>query len=98
MELIDSFKIEKREKSFSEMPSPDFKDNWKQEMYEKNVKDGVQAMQKGKEIRIYDDGRGYELALEIKRNYMLEYQKRLSEKIKIDKSGDLISISFNPLD
>ena len=40
-----------------------------------------------------DDGRGYELALEIKHRFMLEYQKQLSEKIKIDGRGE-ITVSF----
>jgi hypothetical protein len=37
-----------------------------------------------------DDGRGYELALEIKKNFILEYQKQLSEQIKIEGHGNII--------
>lgn len=66
------------------MPEPMFEDNWKQEQYERNVKNGVEALKNGKMISIMDDGRGYELALEIKRNFILEYQKQLSEQIKIE--------------
>ena len=75
------------------MPEPKFEDNWRQERYEKNVKEGVLALGKGKSIEIIDDGRGYELALEIKHRFMLEYQKQLSEKIKIDGQG-IITVSF----
>jgi len=66
------------------MPEPNFQDNWKQEQYERNVKQGVKSLQEGKTISIMDDGRGYELALDIKRNFILEYQKQLSEQIKIE--------------
>lgn len=76
--------IFKREKPKAIMPEPKFEDNWKQESYETNVKEGVLALQNGKSIKIIDDGRGYELALEIKHRFILEYQKQLSEKIKID--------------
>jgi hypothetical protein len=85
--------IFKREKPTTIMPEPKFEDNWRQERYEKNVKEGVLALQKGKSIKIMDDGRGYELALEIKHRFMLEYQKQLSEKIKID-GRDEITVSF----
>ena len=76
------------------MPEPKFEDNWKQEHYEKNVRRGVYSLQKGQEIRIMDDGRGYELALEIKRQFILEYQRQLAENIKITGSGT-ITVSFS---
>ena len=78
------FKIFKREKPNPPMPEPMFENNWRQEQYEKNVIQGVKALQQGKTISIMDDGRGYELALEIKRNFILAYQKQLSEQIKIE--------------
>jgi len=78
--------IFKRNKPIVVMPEPKFENNWMQEQYEQNVKQGVTSMQKGREIRIMHDGRGYELALDIKRQFMLEYQKPLSEKIKISGS------------
>lgn len=78
--------IFKRKKPIVVMPEPKFENNWMQEQYEQNVKQGVTSLQKGREIRIMDDGRGYELALDIKRQFMLEYQKQLSEKIKISGS------------
>ena len=87
-------KIFKREKPINVMPEPKFEDNWKQEHYENNVKQGVASLQKGREIRIMDDGRGYELALEIKRQFILEYQKQLSEKIKIS-GGATITVAFS---
>jgi hypothetical protein len=85
--------IFKREKRNTIMPEPKFEDNWKSERYEENVKQGVRSLQQGKSIKIMDDGRGYELALEIKHRFMLEYQKQMAEKIKIDGSGE-ITISF----
>ena len=87
-------KIFKREKPIAVMPEPKFEDNWMQERYEQNVKQGVDSLQKGKKIRIMDDGRGYELALEIKRQFILEYQKQLSEKIKIS-GGATITVAFS---
>lgn len=83
------FKIFKREKPNTSMPEPQFENNWKQENYERNVKTGVRALQEGKTISIMDDGRGYELALEIKRNFILEYQRQLSEQIKIEGHGNI---------
>lgn len=68
--------------------------NWQQEAFERNLKEGVVALQSGKPIRIYDDGRGYELAIRIKDQYILEYQKRLAEKIHIEKTGGVITIQF----
>lgn len=91
------FKIIKRKKQAQVMPEPSFENNWMQEIYEKNVKQGVESLQKGQEIRIMDDGRGYELALEIKRRFILEYQKQLSEKIKIS-GGSVITISLSNVD
>lgn len=90
MEWITIFK---RKKSAIVMPEPKFEDNWRQEKYKQNVRDGVLSLQNGKGIRIMDDGRGYELALEIKRQFILEYQKRLSEKISIT-NGTEINIRF----
>ena len=75
------------------MPLPNFQDNWKTKYYEENVKDGVLALQQGKAVKIIDDGRGYELAYDIKRRFILEYQRQLSEQIKIDGGAEII-ISF----
>jgi hypothetical protein len=76
------------------MPEPKFDDNWMQDRYEQNVKQGIESLRSGKTIHIMDDGRGYELALDIKRGFILEYQKQLSEKIEI-KNGKEIIIKFN---
>lgn len=93
MKWIEIFK---RKKPIAVMPEPKFENNWMQEQYEQNVKQGVTSLQKGQEIRIMDDGRGYELALDIKRQFMLEYQKQLSEKIKISGSRTItIKITSN---
>jgi len=83
--------IFKRQKPIKTFLEPNFEDNWMQENYEKNVKEGVLALQHGKGVSIMDDGRGYELALEIKRQFMLEYQKLLAEKIKIE-GGSTIKV------
>lgn len=90
MEWIKIFKREKQKKT---MPEPKSEDNWMEERYQQNVKEGVLALQNGKSIKILDDGRGYELACDIKRQFILEYQKQLSEKIKIN-GGSLITVSF----
>ena len=71
------------------MPEPNFEDNWKTEYYERNVKQGVKSLQEGKTVSIMDDGRGYELALDIKRQFILEYQKQLSEQIKIEGTSTI---------
>lgn len=76
------------------MPEPKFENNWKQEHYERNVKEGVASLQKGIGINIMDDGRGYELALEIKRQFILEYQKQLAEQIKVSGNGT-ITVAFS---
>jgi len=87
------FNIFKREKGKVEgIVENNFCDNWKQEHYEKNVLEGVEHLKKGNPIRIYDDGRGYELAIDIKRRFILEKQKQLSEKIRIENSGNIITI------
>ncbi len=83
------FTIFKRHKPTEILPQPKFEDNWKQDRYQENVKSGVLALQSGKNIKILDDGRGYELALEIKHQFILEYQKQLSEKIKIEGYGEI---------
>lgn len=77
------------------MPEPNFDDNWKHDVYIQNVKQGVKALQEGRSVSIMNDGRGYELALDIKRQFILEYQKRLSESIIINGSST-ITVSLNP--
>lgn len=86
--------IFKRKKANKTMPEPKFDNNWMAEHYEKNVKEGVLALQKGKPVKIMDDGRGFELACDIKRQFILEYQKQLSEKIKIT-GGYEITVYFS---
>ncbi len=96
MKLSNITTIFKREKSKrAPMPEPNFDDNWLQKRFEENVKGGVSSLKKGKKIRILDDGRGYELALQIKNQFILEYQRQLSEKIEIQHSRNgEIEISF----
>jgi len=88
---MKKFSIFKREQP--QMPLPDFKDNWLEDSFLKNIRNGVSSLEQGKEIVIYDDGRGYELACEIKRQFVLEYQKQLAEKIIIS-NGSTINICF----
>jgi hypothetical protein len=90
------FEIFKREKPVQKMPPPDFENNWLQERYEVNVKSGVESLKRGQIIKIHEDSRGYELALKIKHEFILEYQRQLSESIIIEKSGGVTTISFHP--
>ena len=83
--------IFKRKKQL--MPEPKFDDNWMQDRYEQNVKQGIESLKSGRAIHIMDDGRGYELALDIKRGFILEYQKQLADKIEIKNEG-AITIKF----
>ena len=92
---MEWIKIFKREKPKQTMPEPKFEDNWMADKYEQNVREGVLALQNGKSVKILDDGRGYELACDIKRQFILEYQKQLSEKIKINFGGSEITVSFS---
>ena len=92
---MEWIKIFKREKPKQIMPEPKFEDNWMADKYEQNVREGVLALQNGKSVKILDDGRGYELACDIKRQFILEYQKQLSEKIKINFGGSEITVSFS---
>jgi hypothetical protein len=88
--------IFKRKKVKNPMPSPFFEDNWKDDRYERNVLEGVRSLEKGRAIKIHDDGRGYELAYDIKRRFLLEYQKQLAERVKIE-GGHIITIEFKGL-
>ena len=96
MKLDNITTIFKREKAKrATMPEPNFDDNWLQKRFEENVKGGVSSLKKGNKIRIMDDGRGYELALQIKNQFILEYQRQLSEKIEIQQSiNGEIEVSF----
>lgn len=86
------FKIFQRKKTQPIMPEPIPGDNWKTEHYNNNLKEGVLALQRGETIKIYEDGRGFELACDIKRQFILEYQRQLSERIKIE-GGTIITVS-----
>jgi hypothetical protein len=83
--MFEIFKRSEPKKS----QEPKFEDNWKAEQYEKNVRLGVASLQKGRAVKIYDDGRGFELALEIKREYILQRSRQLAEKIKIKGSREI---------
>ncbi len=94
---MELFKIFKREKPQEIVPQPNFEDNWRQDHYEQNCKSGVAALQKGKRVEMFDDGRGFELACDIKRRFILEYSKQLAEKIEIKGSSGKYSITINTL-
>jgi hypothetical protein len=72
------------------MPNPVFENNWEQDRFKENVKAGIKSLQEGKAVHIFDDGRGYELAREIKHGFILEYQKRLSEQIEVTGQGTIV--------
>jgi len=93
---MNIFYIFKRKKPRVTLPKPEFENNWLDEKYQQNIKDGVAALQNGLPVHIFDDGRGYELALDIKRQFILEYQKQLAEKIKVE-SGPMIKVYFSKL-
>ena len=82
--IVAYMKIFKREKPESMLP---YEDNWKIQQFENNVKSGVVALNEGKSIKIYDDGRGYELAIRIKQDYILQRTRALAEKIHINSDG-----------
>lgn len=74
---------------------PDYKDNWDQERFDQNIKNGVEALEKGMSVKLYEDGRGYELALEIKKHFVLKYQQELAAKILIkNESHSVIVVTF----
>ena len=62
--------------------------------YELKIQAGVKGLESGNEIRISDDGRGYELALDIKRQFILNYQLRMAKKIQINGNNGEININF----
>jgi hypothetical protein len=88
------FKIFKR-KAPSILPEPTKIDNWKQKQYEENVQSGVSALQNGKDVVICDDSRSFEMACDIKRMFILEYQKQLAESISISNQNGSIKIKIN---
>lgn len=81
---MNIFKREKPNKPELMLP---YEDNWKIQQFENNVKSGVVALNEGKSIKIYDDGRGYELAIRIKQDYILQRTRALAEKIHIHSDG-----------
>lgn len=89
------FKFFKNKKVVVPMPEPKPVDNWKTEHFNNNIEEGVNALRKGLPVHIYEDGRGYELAIMIKHRFILEYQKQLSNQIKININKDNITIDRN---
>lgn len=69
------------------MPEPDPIASWMQEQYETSLKSCVESLHKGKKVIIIDDGRGFELACDAKRKFILDYSKQLAEKIIISEGG-----------
>jgi hypothetical protein len=72
-------------------------DSWEEKHFKSQIKRGVEALASGKPVQLYEsvNDRSYELALEIKKEYLLMKQRELAKKIKIDKFGSTITISWN---
>ena len=71
-----------------------FESNWKQEQFEKNVKQGVESLFNGKDIIIHQDSRDFELGLEIKNQYIRLRMRELAERIKVEPCSEGIRITF----
>ena len=89
--MRDIFKIFKRKASMD--PNPDWwqlkKDlNCNEKRFQDNVISGVNALENGKDVMLYEDGRGYELALQIKQQFILNRQRELAEKIEVKPLND----------
>ncbi len=76
------FNIFKKQKNKSVTIKIEVDDNWRKEHFQKNIKIGVKSLKKFKQVLIYDDGTGYKLATEIKKQYINE-NKTLAENIEI---------------
>ncbi len=72
-------------------------DQWEQQRFESNVREGIQSLAEGRTISIANspDSRSYELALEIKRQYILRKQAELAKRIEINSFGSSIEIKWN---
>ena len=86
------FSFIKKEKKLT--PNKLFEDSLPNVVTNSNISKGVSSLLNGNTVKILDDGTGYELALEIKRGVVLEYQLRMAKKIQINGDGDEITISF----
>ena len=96
--MLKIFKRTKPSNQENNMPMPDFSDNWKAEQYDKNVLICLERLRKGQKIVIFDDGRGYELAAEVKRQFILEYSKQLSERISITSTSETIHLCIKGIE
>jgi hypothetical protein len=72
-------------------------DSWEDKLFKEKVRQGVESLAEGKTIQIfeYPGSRSYELALEIKREYLLMKQRELVKKINVDKFGSTITIKWD---
>ena len=72
-------------------------DSWEEKLFKEKVRQGMTSLAEGKSVHIFDsaDGRSYELALEIKREYLMMKQRELAKKIKVDKFGSTITIKWD---
>lgn len=72
-------------------------DSWEEKLFKEKIRQGVESLAEGKTIQIleYPGGRSYELALEIKREYLLMKQRELAKKINVDKFGSTITIKWD---
>jgi hypothetical protein len=72
-------------------------DSWEEKVFKEKVRQGMESLAEGKTIQIfeYPGSRSYELALEIKREYLMMKQRELAKKIKVDKFGSSITVKWD---
>jgi hypothetical protein len=72
-------------------------DSWEEKLFKEKVRQGMTYLAEGKTIQIfeYPGSRSYELAIEIKREYLLMKQRELAKKINVDKFGSTITIKWD---
>lgn len=93
MKRLFYFKRQKKEQPVV-MPKPDFSENWKDELYNKHLKEGIEALRQGKPILLHEDNRGFELACDIKRGFILEYSRQLAQRVNINHGGGMIEVKI----
>jgi hypothetical protein len=89
-------KFFRRKEKVPTIPLGLVEDSWEQKRFENNVSQGIQSLAEGRTISIANspDSRSYELALEIKRQYILRKQAELAKRIEINSFGSSIEIKW----
>lgn len=90
-------KFFRRKKQSPSIPLELVEDTWENKNFERNIAQGIQSLAEGRTISIanFPDSRSYELALEIKRQYILRKQAELAKRIEINSFGSSIEIKWN---